>query len=71
MICFEAGQSSHAVPCKRPIWSVLVRVREEMGQPLVNYIKIASDKCKGQCGQTRFSCSKVGSSPSEDITVYC
>ena len=53
------------------LWSVLVRVREEMGQPLVNYIKIASDKCKGQRRQTRFSCSKVESSPSEDITVYC
>lgn len=45
--------------------------REEMGQPLVNYIKIASDKCKGQCGQTIFSYSKIESSPSEDITLYC
>lgn len=53
------------------LWSVLVQVREEMGQPLVNYIKIASDKRKGQCRQTRFSCSKTESSPSEDITVYC
>lgn len=53
------------------LWPILVRVREEMDQPLVNYIKIASDKCKGQCRQTRFSYSKVESSPSEDITVYC
>lgn len=42
-----------------------------MGQLLVNCIKIALDKCKGQCRQTRFSSSKVGSSPAEDITVYC
>lgn len=52
------------------LWSVLVRLREEMGQPLVSYTKIASDKCKGQCTQTRFSYSKVESSPSEEITVY-
>lgn len=46
-------------------------MREETGQLLVNYIKIALDKRKGQRRQTRFSSSKVESSPAEDITVYC
>lgn len=41
-----------------------------MDQPL-NCMKITLDKCKGQCRQTRFSYSKVESSPSEDIRVYC
>lgn len=42
-------------PARVLLWSVLVGVREEIGQPLVNYIKTASDKCKGQSRQTRFS----------------
>lgn len=58
------------LPVTVPLGFVLVRVREEMGQPL-NYVKITSDKCKGHCRQTRFSYSKVESSPSADIRVYC